>query len=48
MGHEHHPFTKPLDAHVDYLGTGREAEVLSDAYDLVCNGYRLVGEAFDP
>ena len=42
----HHPFTKPLDAHVDYLGTGREAEVLSDAYDLVCNGYQIGGEAF--
>ena len=39
----HHPFTKPLDAHVAYLGTGREGEVLSDAYDLVCNGYEIGG-----
>jgi aspartyl-tRNA synthetase len=39
----HHPFTKPLDAHVEYLGTGREGEVLSDAYDLVCNGYEIGG-----
>jgi aspartyl-tRNA synthetase len=39
----HHPFTSPKKEHVEYLSTGREADVLSDAYDLVCNGYEIAG-----
>ena len=39
----HHPFTSPKEEHVSYLSSGREGEVLSDAYDLVCNGYEIAG-----
>jgi aspartyl-tRNA synthetase len=39
----HHPFTKPLDAHIDWMGTDKMGEVLSDAYDLVCNGSEIGG-----
>jgi aspartyl-tRNA synthetase len=39
----HHPFTSPKKEHVEYLSSGRESDVLSDAYDLVCNGYEIAG-----
>jgi len=36
----HHPFTMPKREHLDRLETD-PASVLSEAYDLVCNGYEL-------
>ena len=39
----HHPFTSPKAGAEALLGTGREAEILSDAHDLVCNGYEIAG-----
>jgi aspartyl-tRNA synthetase len=39
----HHPFTSPRPECLDMLGTGREGEMLADAYDLVCNGYEICG-----
>ncbi len=36
----HHPFTSPRPEHLDILETD-QANVMSDAYDLVCNGYEL-------
>jgi aspartyl-tRNA synthetase len=36
----HHPFTNPREEHQDKLESD-PASVMSDAYDLVCNGYEL-------
>jgi aspartyl-tRNA synthetase len=36
----HHPFTMPKAEHLDQLESD-PASVLSDAYDLVCNGYEM-------
>jgi aspartyl-tRNA synthetase len=36
----HHPFTSPKTEHMDMLESN-PGVVLSDAYDLVCNGYEL-------
>jgi aspartyl-tRNA synthetase len=36
----HHPFTSPKEEHLDILESD-PAAVISDAYDLVCNGYEL-------
>jgi aspartyl-tRNA synthetase len=38
----HHPFTSPRVEDMDLLGTDRMGAVLSDAYDLVCNGSELL------
>ncbi len=39
----HHPFTAPRAADIELFGTGREGEIMTDAYDLVCNGYEIAG-----
>jgi aspartyl-tRNA synthetase len=39
-GFVHHPFTSPRDEHLDKLESD-PGSVMSDAYDLVCNGYEL-------
>jgi len=38
----HHPFTSPVAEHMEWLGTERMGDVLSDAYDMVCNGSELL------
>ena len=39
----HHPFTSPRQEDLHLFGTGREGEMLTDAYDIVCNGYEIGG-----
>ena len=39
----HHPFTSPRADGIELFGTGRENEIMTDAYDLVCNGYEIAG-----
>ena len=39
----HHPFTSPIPDHLDRLGTDEVDTMLSDAYDLVCNGLEMGG-----
>ena len=38
----HHPFTSPIPEHMDKVGTD-PGGVLTDAYDMICNGYELGG-----
>jgi aspartyl-tRNA synthetase len=39
----HHPFTAPLDEHVEYFESGNFADMISKGYDLVLNGVEIGG-----
>ncbi len=39
----HHPFTSPKPEHIDWLGTDKMGDMLSNAYDLCLNGVELGG-----
>jgi len=39
----HHPFTSPKPEHIEWLGTDKMGDILSDAYDLCCNGVEMGG-----
>ncbi|MEE2829526.1 MAG: aspartate--tRNA ligase [Myxococcota bacterium] len=38
----HHPFTSPIPEHMDRVTTD-PGSVITDAYDMICNGYELGG-----
>ena len=40
---KHHPFTSPVDEDLDKLESGDKASLRAKAYDIVINGYAVVG-----